>query len=313
MTEQWVKQQREVDSYNLFFSSFDGLSGSDSLYDLGYRLVGSFVTIPDSRQQLEVEPDFVLFNGETALLVEIKSGENINSRDIRQMERCDELSYERVVEFLRDAEFSGSELDPNDLSNVEPIIVYYTDFIDDCRTSSGCTEALNELSQCCTVLSQDKGKSLKHEEGKLEDGELEATLRAGIQLPRLVDKKVYLTENANREILAYSIAHDFVLNNLGKDDRVKVTPTDVIERYRHREIPLEKVRDALQFLKMIGGCQRNADGEYVFDKHRTGKLLEVQSKLEKTRVKDYLQDEVEGQTSLGEFAPTAETNGGADE
>lgn len=182
MTEQWVKQQREVDSYNLFFSSFDGLSGSDALFDLGYRLVGSFVTITDSRQQLEVGPDFVLFNGETALLVEIKSGGNINGRDIRQMERCNELSYENVVEFLRDAEFSGQGVDPNDLSNVEPIIVYYTDFIDGCRTSSGCTEALDELSQHCTVLSQDKGEALKHEEGELEDDGLECRDRRTVEL-----------------------------------------------------------------------------------------------------------------------------------
>ncbi|ELY26978.1 hypothetical protein [Haloferax volcanii] len=73
MTEQWAKQQREVDSYNLFFSSFDGLSGHKALFDLGYRLVGNFVTVADSRRQIETEPDFVLFDGETALLIEIKS------------------------------------------------------------------------------------------------------------------------------------------------------------------------------------------------------------------------------------------------
>ncbi|WP_042663220.1 hypothetical protein [Haloferax sp. ATB1] len=311
MTEQWVKQQREVDSYNLFFSSFDGLSGHEALSDLGYRLVGNFVTVADSRRQIETEPDFVLFDGETALLIEIKSGTNINTRDIQQMERCNELSYESVVDFLRDAEFEA-QLDPNELSSVEPVIVYYSDFLDECRTSPGCLDALNELSQYCTVLSQGKGEVLKIEEGGFENSELDSLLREGIQLPKLVDKKIYLTENANREILAYSIAHDLVLNNLGKNDRISISPSDVMERYRHREIPLEKVRDALRFLEKIGGCRQNADGEFVFGTHHLGNLLQVQAKLEQTRVKDYLDGEEANQMSLGEFAQATETNGGSE-
>ncbi|RDZ50450.1 hypothetical protein C5C07_19195 [Haloferax sp. Atlit-4N] len=311
MTEQWVKQQREVDSYNLFFSSFDGLSGAESLYDLGYRLVGSFVTIRDTRQQLIAEPDFVLFNGETALLVEVKSGENINERDKQQMERCNGISYETIVDFLRDAEFNDRGLDPNELNNVESVIVYYTDFIEDCRSSTGCSSALDDLKQHSAVLSQQKGESLTLAEGTLEDNELKTLLRNGIRLPMLVDKKVYLTENTNREILAYSIAHDLVLNNLGKDDRLSITPSDVIERYRHREVPLEKVTDALQFLEKIGGCQQNSAGSYQFDRHRVGKLMQVQSKLEDARVAEFLESgQTKGQSSLEDFG-SAETDGGA--
>jgi len=47
MTEQWEKQQREVDSYNVFFSAFKGRTEGDSLYNYDYRLAGMFVEIPD--------------------------------------------------------------------------------------------------------------------------------------------------------------------------------------------------------------------------------------------------------------------------
>lgn len=172
--------------------------------------------------------------------------------------------------------------------------------------------ALNELSQYCTVLSQGKGGVLKIEEGGFESSDLDSLLREGIQLPKLVDKKIYLTENANREILAYSIAHDLVLNNLGKDDRIAISPSDVIERYRHREIPLEKVRDALRFLRKIGGCRQNSDGMFVFGTHHLGNLLQVQTQLEQTRVRDYLDGDEANQMSLGEFAQATDMNGGSE-
>jgi len=47
MTEQWEKQQREVDSYNVFFSAFKGRTEVDSPYNYDYRLAGMFVEIPD--------------------------------------------------------------------------------------------------------------------------------------------------------------------------------------------------------------------------------------------------------------------------
>ena len=42
MTEQWEKQQREVDSYNVFFSAFKGRTEVDSLLDSGSYSFGSF-------------------------------------------------------------------------------------------------------------------------------------------------------------------------------------------------------------------------------------------------------------------------------
>ena len=203
MTEQWEKQQREVDSYNVFFSAFKGRTEGDSLYNYDYRLAGMFVEIPDPRNDVDVEPDFALFNGSTLLLAEIKSGTNINQRDIRQMEAAEELSIEAAIEWLRDAEPEAAGYDPNGLTNIESAIVYYRDFIEECRDLSNCSEALEEVSEHCTVLSQKKGGDLRAEEENIDDSELRDLLLDGISVPKLVDKMVYLTENVNREILAY--------------------------------------------------------------------------------------------------------------
>ncbi|MFC7248234.1 hypothetical protein ACFQO7_37740, partial [Catellatospora aurea] len=232
MTERWVRQKREVDSYNVFFNAFKGYNPSESLYDLGYRLVGSFVEITDSRQDITAEPDFVLYNDDTLLLVEIKSGSNINSRDINQMERTASISIESAVEWLRDADMTASGYNPNSLTNIEPAIVYYKDFIEDCRSSTGCANALSEIAEHASVLSQEKGGSLVLEEGEIADANLRTRLESGIPIPVTVDKNVYLTENVGREILAFSIVHDTVLNSIGKDSELAIEAEDIVERYR---------------------------------------------------------------------------------
>ena len=92
--------------------------------------------------------------------------------------------------------------------------MYYRDFIEECRDLSNCSEALEEVSEHCTVLSQKKGGDLRAEEENIDDSELRDLLLDGISVPKLVDKMVYLTENVNREILAYAIVHDAVLNSI---------------------------------------------------------------------------------------------------
>lgn len=84
--EDWKRQKQEIDSYNLFYSAITHRSTTKGFIDFGYRLVGQFVQIDDHRNDLHPSPDFTLYDGESVLLVELKSGENINPSDINQME-----------------------------------------------------------------------------------------------------------------------------------------------------------------------------------------------------------------------------------
>jgi hypothetical protein len=309
MTEQWEKQKRELDSYNVFFNAFKGGVEDESLFDLGYRLVGMFVNISDQRNDVEVEPDFVLFNGSSLLLVEAKSGENINSRDIRQMEEANRLSIEAAIEWLRDADMEERGYDPNGLNNIECTIVYYREFIEQCRDSVGCSEALEKISEHCSVLSQQKGGKLQVETSQLDDPELNATLSSGIPIPTLVDKAVYLTENVNREILSYSIVHDAVLNSLGKDSEIAVEPDEIIDKFRHRQIPRGKLNDALEFLRQINACVKVSD-KYVFRTSNMSNIMSVGNHLSETTVQELLTDEEadEGQKTLTGFSESIESD-----
>jgi hypothetical protein len=302
MTEEWDRQKRELDSYNVFFSAFKGRRGNTSLFNLGYRLVGIFMRISDNRQGITAEPDIVLYNGGTLLLVEIKSGTNIDRRTMEQLESMSNISIEAGQTFLQDADLD--QYDYSDLNHIESVIVYYEDFIEGCRESSACSEALDQLSDHGAVLSQQKGGTLSIAEGKVQDGSLRSVLTEGIPLPQLPDTHIYLTENVNREILAYSIAHDCVRTVLVSDESITIKSEDVIERYRNRELDIRKVNDALEFLSQIRACTSSSEGEYTFRRANMSKILGVEEYLRKTRVRETLSGPGAGQQSLDDFADT---------
>jgi len=299
MTERWTRQKREVDSYNVFFNAFKGYDPNESLHNLGYRLIGTFVEVVD-RGGVRAEPDFVLYNDETLLLAEIKSGTNINGSDIDQMDRTASISIESAIDWLRDADMTASGYDPNNLNNIEPAIVYYNDFMEECRTSSGCSNALDELAEHTAVLSQQKGGELILEEGDVSDANLRNRLTDGIPIPVAVDKAVYLTENIEREILAFSIVHDTVLNSIGKDNELAIKPEDIVERYRHRNVSVGKINDALEFLRQTGACVKIGD-EFVFRYSNISTMMEVTEVLDDYTLRDYLTESNydPGQTTLG--------------
>lgn len=289
MGGEWDRQKREIDSYNTFFAAIKGDVADEGLHDLGFRIVGRFLRIPGSHGAVTAEPDFALFDGETLLLVEVKSGENIGERHIEQMKDAAAIGIEPAQEYLRETSIRSEGYDPAGLQNVQPCIVYYEDFIEDCLTSTGCSDALAEVADYAAVLSQDKGSALQHVEGEIESGTLSSRLEAGIELPQFPDKNVYLTEGVEKECLAVSICLDLVQNSVGKG-RITITATDVTERYRNRDIPLQRVTDVLEFLDEFGACRKTEDDEYQFTTGHMRNITSVEPELRNQRVNDLLDD-----------------------
>lgn len=301
MNEDWSRQKRELDSYNTFFSAIKGEVTGQGLHDLGYRLVGRFLHVPDSRTGVEPSPDFLLYNGETLLLVEVKSGKNISNRDIQQMEDSNALSIEAAQDYLEDTYIQSSALDPDELRYVQPCIVYYEDFIEDeCKPYDACLESLEDLAQDAAVLTQDKGSELRLERGDVAEASLKAALNDGISLPQIPDKNVYLTEGVEKECLAFSICHDCVLNNMGKG-RIRITAADVTEFYANREIPLQRVSSVLSFLDEMGACRQRDQGEYEFTTAHMSNIMEVEEHLREQNIDRWLGEDVSGQSSLRDF------------
>lgn len=289
MGGEWKRQKREIDSYNTFYAAIKGEVADEGLRDLGFRLVGRFLRVPGSYEDVEATPDFVLFDGETLLLIEVKSGENISARDIKQMKDSAAISVESAQNYLRETEISAKGHDPEGLSYVQPCIVYYEDFIEECYQSAGCRDSLRKLSTKAAVLSQDKGARLQLVDGDVDSGGLSSRLETGIKLPRLPDKNVYLTEGVEKECLAVSICLDLVQNNLGKG-RVTITETDVTERYKNRDIPLQKVSQVLEFLDEFGACRRTEERAYEFTTGHIRNITSVEHTLRDRRVDEWLEN-----------------------
>lgn len=300
MNEQWERQKRELDSYNTFYSSIKGEVTGEGLRDHGFGVVGRFVSIPHRASPTAAEPDFILFDGSTLLLVEIKSGTNIDDRTIDQMERCDDLSIEAAEDYLKEVDLSDPDLDPNDLRTIQPCVVFYSETIQECKEYPACVDALDELRNHTAVLTQEKGGTLEIDSGKVTDDAFETALSDGIRLPEAPAKNVYLTEGIELESIAFSICHDCVVNNIGRG-RLTLSSAGVRDRYRNRELPLDDVNTALEFLEEVDACRENDDGEYEFRQAHLPAIVSVQEKLAEKSVEDWLDDDSEGQSGLDEF------------
>lgn len=309
MTEAWDKQKRELESYNVFYSAIKGVGPQQSLYDLGYRVVGNFLIVPDNRNDAECHSDIVLYNNETLMLVEIKSGNSVRKRHERQMNTAGEISIEAAREFLQDTDLDDPILDPSELEYVQPVIVYYQSTIDSCHQSSGCRSRLDQMGEQGCVVSQAKNGHLKMVNGTVHTGSLETVLQEGIELPKFPDTSVYLTDNADREILSYSICIDLVRPQFNTERTISVEIDDIYERYRGRQIERRHIIDALDFLAKIGICRKRSDREYIFSRDNISKIMSVGEYLEGKLVTEWLEEEVDSQTSLSEFAPTSSEQG----
>ena len=298
MNGQWSRQRREIDAYNTFFAAVKGETTGEGFHNLGYRYVGRFLTVPDNRRDVEARPDFVLYNGETMLLVEVKSGSNINERDINQMERCAAISIEAGQQFLRD---SGDleDLEPSDLRQIQPCIVYYADFIEECKQLESCVDSLDSLKENALVLTQEKGDKLTLEGGDVHDKMLADELNSGFQLPEAPEKKIYLTEEVEVESLAFSICHHIVLNNLGRG-RFELSPSGVREYYRNRTVPMERVENALRFLSEVGACRETEDGSYEFTTAHSSEIVSIHERLAEAPIHEWLEED-DNQASLADF------------
>lgn len=300
MDEEWERQKREIDSYNIFFSAIKGEVTGQGLLKHGYRIVGRFLDIPDPYNEVEASPDFVLFDGETLLLVEVKSGENISERDREQMKECDQLGIEAAQNYLSDTDIQSKGYDPNGLRYIQPCIIYYEDFIEECKTFDGCEDALVELKEYAAVLTQDKGSVLQLEGGNVVSEDIDDVLSDGIPLPQLPDKNVYLTEGIEKESLAVSICYDCVQNNMGKG-RLTISETDIMEYYSNREIPMDRISDVLKFLDDVGACRETDDGQYEFTTGHMRNIVGIEQNFEDNLVDEWLEGEAESQKSLSDF------------
>lgn len=291
------RQMREVRCYNLFYSIMTARA-SPCLADQGWFLPLFFGELNDSYTNTTVEPDFVLYDGDICLLVELKSGNNIDDRHIDQMERCNDLSIDGIEEELRDANVMEKTPYDGSVRTIDSCIVYQDideEWVSNCRNEwEDCQEMLEKLEQETAVLTQDHGGELRRLAGEFESNRLQRLFDDGIELPVSPKEEIILTEQMEKEVLAIAICDIWGEQVVDYEDPVQTNVNEVRDYFAPRfNIPTRRVNRTLYFLHKIDACDHVEDLTYEFSRDHIGEILQIKTTVRNDRVEDILEEDDE--------------------
>lgn len=314
------RQLREKQTYNLFYSALTARA-SPCLTDHGWRVPIKFGEIDDPYTGVVARPDFVLYDGDTCLLVEVKSGDNIRDRDIGQMERCNQLSIDGVEEELEAAEVQDKTPYDGEVQTIDRCIVYHDideEWVEQCRDEwENCQEQLERLEQEAAVLTQDFGGTLRCVAGEFESGRLQHRFEDGVGLPENPKEEFVLTEQMEKEILAVAICGIWGEQAVGYDDAVKVNVNQIRDYFAPTfNVPPQRVNRVLYYLTEIDACNHVEDLTYEFSRDHISEVLSIIGIVRDQRVEEVLDDVDEDhipdeqQATLDMVSDEALANGG---
>ena len=314
----WDRQRGELEAYNTFYSAFTGRASDESFSDHGYFIRGLFATITRTGGT-DAEPDFILYDGETLLLVEVKQGNNIEPRHVDQLEACADVTITEAEDYLRANQAAEETPYDGSVDSVEAGIVYSEldqEYIEDLRgESESFTEQLEDLKSVGPVLGQQPGNRLRVLTGSFDSTSLQAWLSEGIDLPPNPKKEFFLTDGLEMESIAVAICQLWGQRAVKGSDGVVVSVSDVRERFDYRPPSIPDVADVFQMLEYIGACDRtDTDREYVFEPKHMSKVLDIERTVDEKSVKGYLREaraggSSEDQSGLSEFGGEDENPG----
>lgn len=288
----WERQKQEINSYNTFYSAITGRASEDSFHDRGYILVNFFPTIQDPYQNTTAQPDFLLYNGESLLLAEIKSGSNIEERHVNQVERFSQLSIESVEEYLKQTGPISESPFRGDVNTIEPFISYQgidREYIDKCRNQwPDCGEKLSQLEAQAPILIQSQGDRLEIVAGSFQSDAIQDWLNRGIELPDNPKKELLLTEGMEPECLSVAICG--IWGQRAAKEDVEISITEVRSRFDQRAIEPGRVRKVFHFLDEIGACDmvQNGTVRARFTQDHLEEILNIEQRVSKQGVDEWL-------------------------
>lgn len=301
----WDRQEREIQSYNVFFSALTARA-DPPLTRKGFESPVSFPQIEGQRENVQAHPDFLLYDGDVCLLVEVKQGDNIEDDHIEQIEECNKVNIERAETYLKDAEIQSKTSYDGNVSRVETCISYAgldEEYIEKCRHEwDNCREQLEDLEERTAVLGQQQGGSLRLLAGEFEDSTLQSIFERGIELPATPKKEFAITEGWEKESLAVAICQ--IWGHEAASGPVEVTPSDIRSDFAPRHaIPMGRIKRVLYFLSEIGACndisENDQDHVYEFTVDHMDEILGIVETVREQPVEGYLQEE--GQMDLDSF------------
>ena len=255
----------------------------------------------------DAEPDFVLYDGQTCILVELKSGNNIGDRDIRQMRMNDEVDIETLEDELKNARVSSKTGYDGKVTSKETVIVYHDldeEYIEENRGSKSFSQSIEKLTDHAVLMTQDYGGELRTLEGDFVDNnQLQRLLRQGIELPKNPPDEIMLPEDSGREALAMAVCDVWGEKALDHEDGVEVTREEVRNYFSpQHNISIGDLDMVFEFLDDFGACdavdEDDNEHRYRFTRQHMETVLEVEKQVMNESIRDYLQGD--SQTSLDE-------------
>jgi len=301
----WNRQEREIQSYNVFFAALTARA-DPPLSRQGFEAPVCFPEIEGQREKIQAHPDFLLYDGEICLLVEVKQGDNIEDDHIDQMEECNQVTIERAESYLKDAEIQEKTSYNGDVSQVETCISYAgldQDYIEKCRHEwPNCREQLEELEEKTAILGQSAGDSLQLLAGEFDSSVLQSIFEQGIQLPETPKKEFAITEGWEKESLAVAVCQ--IWGHDAASGPVEVTPSAIRSHFAPRHaIPMGRIKRVLYFLSEIEACDDISDNDrdyvYEFTVDHMDEILGIVETVRDQPVEGHLQEE--GQMDLDSF------------
>lgn len=288
----WTRQKREIDSYNTFYAAYSGRASEKSFHDQGYILVNTFPNIRDSQNNVEAQPDFLLYNGRILLLVEVNSGNNIESRHVSQIEEFSRLSIESAENYVKETEPVKRSSYAGDVRSIEPLISYQgldKTYINKCRNEwEDCREKLVDLEDKCPILIQSPGEKLEIAAGNCESEPLHEWLDRGIRLPSNPKKEILLTEGMEPECLAVAICGIWGQRAANKD--VEISITNIRSQFDSRAIEPGRIRKVIHFLDEIDACDivENGSMKARFTQEHIDQVLDIEQRVSEKSVDEWL-------------------------
>lgn len=238
-----LKQQiNELEAYNFFYSAYvSEIPNNKTLDKIGF-------SCPFHQPKISIKtPDFIAIKLETgyALLVECKSG-HLQKEDIKQAKEYSKLFglYEIEQEcrkILRDNKFK--------LNKFDIAFQYYDNMLVEATEKNA--EELIQLENTVSIFSCKKGGLYKvYSKAELNDQETHNLLSNGIRVPQNPDPKYLLTDDANEDLIAFSIVTHFLKHITTQKNNVQFTMNELEENlYGHYEIKPKIKKRSIRLLE----------------------------------------------------------------
>lgn len=295
----WEEQKAELLTHNLFYAAMNGYSDT-GLVDMGYRLVGENVEVPDERRNITIYPDYVLFDGETVLFIKVVHGQDISEGTLAEIDSWPEIALEGVKEYLKRAPVRKMDMEPSNTEQYDFCVVVRGDLFND--ISSG--KDLGDIFDAHCVLSITPGEEAELVLEPLRDSSLSKRLETGLDVPKRPPHNRSLTPRVDYESLAVAIAEEIAITSLNSEEgdsiQSEISYSDVRNHFGE-DIERAKIKEVAQYLENHGACRINEDGNMVFTRSSITPLLQIESKVRDTGVQEYLHGDTD-QADLEAFS-----------